>query len=385
MAQNQSESANLEIEYLIQASAFPFRQHNRDKLKALLLLIEVKRLHRFIQYHSIETLIFQQLKGEDATVVPKELLEQLKGTSQTYAMHKLAQAAALKKLNKLLLAHNIPFIFYKGLLFTDRVYGDISSRDFSDIDLIIQKSDLDALTALLIAEGYQPRITDERLREITLKYGCEFNFVKYENGHRLALEPHWAFFRSFINPPIKFSDLTIVSQEIKSLGIKTNGLSDEWMVLAMLYHHGGNDMWYSLKYVSDINRAVINLPKLDWDLIKDISKKHKLYFLVLISLSIANKVYNTPIPHSLITDCNRANIKTQTSHFIKFMKQNEKSKFAVDLGDRVFFHVKNMTNPLDRILILFRYGVYYIKSHKSLNFFQFTKSLYSRFSRTAAR
>ena len=102
--------------------------------------------------HRIRPVVFRVILN---SVAPDSTKEQLKRELQRITLQNFSIATETERLINLLEKENISIIPYKGVAYSKQFYGDISMRESSDIDLIINATDLPKTFAVFEKEGYQ--------------------------------------------------------------------------------------------------------------------------------------------------------------------------------------------------------------------------------------
>jgi hypothetical protein len=178
----------------------------------------------------------------------------------------LAQAArnfqltiALGEILRSFAEYAIEVIVFKGPAVAVMAYGQITCREFTDLDLLVRPGDIDRARFVLrdlayrqISEGVQ---TDPNQKDI--------QFLRDED--RTLVELHWAF-----NPPNNRFPLEATGiwsrVQIANAGavpIPTLGIEDTLIYLCL---HAAKHRWISLKWTFDIARILTcKAAALDWD------------------------------------------------------------------------------------------------------------------------
>ena len=86
------------------------------------------------QYHGVLPLIYWHLRATWPEAVPAVSLDDLRDHFHANAQYNLLLTGALLKLLRLFEAHNIPAMPFKGPVLTAMAYGNITLRQFSDMD-----------------------------------------------------------------------------------------------------------------------------------------------------------------------------------------------------------------------------------------------------------
>ena len=169
------------------------------------------------------------------------------------------QGAETERIILLLKKSNIEVIPYKGTAFSKQFFGDLISRENSDIDLIIQPDDLPAAIQILKEDGYSPELDDiyQYLGAKYFDYFKDYNFNKFKGDIRhFHVELHWAIAENEVGINAKVNTLLYQANE-QIVFFKTNmrGLDPTAHFSAMLIHHSIKDTFKFLKNIIDISQG----------------------------------------------------------------------------------------------------------------------------------
>src|SRR5262245_35525258 len=111
--------------------------------------------------------------------VPAEVLGSFREESLNNSRSNLALTGVLFRLLDLFEANDINGIPYKGPALAASAYGDVSLRQFADLDLILHKKDVLRAKQLLVARGWRPEFELTRAQESAfLEHYYDYAFVK---------------------------------------------------------------------------------------------------------------------------------------------------------------------------------------------------------------
>src|SRR5262249_36016098 len=115
-------------------------------------------------------------------LVPQELLRSLQHYYCTVVVHNARMATALVEIIGILQKRAIPVRPLKGPTLAALAYGDITLREFGDLDLLIRKRDLAAAIDALTAQNFvhstsdraDGRVQSERKYHVLRRSGDDF-------------------------------------------------------------------------------------------------------------------------------------------------------------------------------------------------------------------
>ena len=201
----------------------------------------------------------------------------------------LRQIASIERIKRdflestdLLRERRIPFLALKGILLGRLLYGDYAMRGFEDIDLAIEGAKYDDAVALFLSHGYVHRTGDYRDKSVEV-----FTCVR----HRTTLEAHFSIatadrFGGF------YLDLWDKPQEIEFEGRLFLIPRLEPYLIFLLIHLARHLDSPRAIWIEDIRRMLENFgADLDWSLIEDAARKHRLANSLSIAMRLCNGVF----------------------------------------------------------------------------------------------
>ena len=139
-------------------------------------------------HHGLMPLLCHHLGAVAPEAVLPPAWEHLQRLFHTNACQNLVLTTELLRLLTLFESHGIAAIPYKGPALAVTLYGDLSLRQFDDLDILIGQQDALEAAALLRAQNYRPLFSlPPRKRAIFLRR--EMAFV-HPNGRNIV-ELHW--------------------------------------------------------------------------------------------------------------------------------------------------------------------------------------------------
>ncbi len=156
----------------------------------------------------------------------------------------------------------IGFATFKGVALSATLYGDISRREFNDIDIIVRPSDLDAAQSALESCGYRAAQGNGReWRKAFLGYQRQYVFVRTDST--LAVDLHWDFFPHDFAFPLETSDIWRRLDHVSIAGRMVPTLDPETLAIYLI-GHGAKEGWKSLGWVCDVAEFYVRCPEVDW-------------------------------------------------------------------------------------------------------------------------
>lgn len=248
----------------------------------------------------------------------------------------------------LLEQNNITAYPYKGVLLSKTLYGDYTSREISDIDLLIRKEDFFKTKELLSSIGYAPRYSNDtrRFYEHMLETDCEYKCAKAVGKTQNKVELHWSPTHDMLDVPLDndtfFKNGTVTN--IQNNEINALELHDH--ILTILVHHGVNDVWRSLRHLIDWAK-VLEHETINHDLLNEKIQRVRLNETALMGTSMCHLLFGTNSNFSTNTDKANSILK----HTLTFPLINKKKTSLTNF--RLQLQLKD--NAKDRVRLMRKY------------------------------
>jgi hypothetical protein len=251
--------------------------------------------------------------------VPLRVLQQLRDKSRESMLKSLKYAGEMATISDNLLNAGILHYAFKGAALSLQLYGNCTSRQFRDIDLLVDPKDTQKALILLLKEGYKiinPDFPDSLVKQAQY-YNWYMELCLHHASKNITVELHWSLV--YLKPEIlayPFPCL-IGNLEELTLGNKRIPTFHKNFVLLHLLQHGSMHNWFRLFWIRDII-AILNTWEIDWSYIIENSRRYHFERSVQQGLSLAalldeNVIVKIPpfllddssIQHRLVSDAQR--------------------------------------------------------------------------------
>ena len=188
--------------------------------------------------------------------------------------------------------NHIDCIPFKGPVLTKLAYGDVISRQYVDLDILINMKDFKSVVNLLNKLHYNSKlnydISIEKIKDVL----SDHLFIKKESN--INIEIHNKLFS--INFPIDIPPTSFFNNQqtinINNTDVKT--FSNEYL-LFYLCLHGCKHLFSRLSWLLDIHK-IINSLDIDWKEFIQIVEVHNTKSLVYTSLFLSETLFKTKLP-----------------------------------------------------------------------------------------
>ncbi len=305
---NSSLATHPEIQILLCCATTQIESETASRLKALVQEnIDWVKLTQLAQQHRVMPLLYSNLNAICPQAVPKDILNQLLVNFRTNTRRSLLLSAELVRLLNLFEAQAIPALPFKGPVLAASAYGNLSLRQFSDLDILVRPQDIEKAKALFLSEGYRMKI--ERI-EVTQEQEAAFvrsqsihqfvreaayPFIHHEKG--VTAELHWGIMPQYFCFPI--DSLAWEQSEFVSIaGNKVPNLSPE-ITLLMLVGHGTKDCWTQLARICDIAELIRSHPQLNWTKLIEQARIKGGQRMLFLGLMLARNLLGASLPEEV--------------------------------------------------------------------------------------
>lgn len=248
-------------------------------------------------YHGVGSLLHRNLSACCSHLVPTESLTQLRQRAKAGALLNRLLSQELVLLCEAFEAHGVPVMPIKGATLAASVYGDLSLRDFNDLDLLVPEGSIAAAQAVLLALGYGREDPSSDPGETGHEGEPYHVFLKKRTLFRVDLQyvmAHQHFMFRLDRPQLWRHRRPVV------LANKTvQGLAPEDLLIVLCVH-GSKHAWEALKWVCDVAELLRSHQHLDWDRIFSNASTWRCRRLVYMGLSLAHLVLDAPLPEVVL-------------------------------------------------------------------------------------
>jgi hypothetical protein len=245
-------------------------------------------------------LVFHRLKSLPPGTLPEAEWALYREMYLVNGQRNLRLARRLVQVLDLLKSRGIRVLPLKGPILALRAYGDLSRRQITDLDFLIQGTDVEKVYAVLGEAGFrtEPPLTPRMVGHLA-RTGKDF-WVR-DPGTQLD------FHQQIPEGPPSFRLKEMLWEDLRSLeilGCRTAVLSPENGLLLLLIH-GTEHGWDTLKVTADLGYFIRANPDLKWDLAIERARKLRGLRIMALGLTLAERLLGLPIPPALQEILNR--------------------------------------------------------------------------------
>lgn len=295
---------NSEEQLLMTAARVSLDAKGRDQVRQLVGGgVDWDRLLRLAGMHQVVTALYHTLAGCCADLVPPAILERLRKASHANSFSNLNQTRELVRLLRLFSQNGVAVLPFKGPVLASAIYGDLGSRQFVDLDVLVDPQDVERVMALLDAEGYHLEMNLSGLREASFRY-AEHHYGANRPDIGVRVEIHWAVSPLHVHYGVDPGQLFPVAVPHTLFGTTVRSLPGDELLL-LLCVHGSKHFWACLKWVCDIAELLRVRPDLDWKRTLQLARARGCERMLFLGLRLASDLLGAEFPEAVASAVRR--------------------------------------------------------------------------------
>jgi Uncharacterised nucleotidyltransferase len=244
-------------------------------------------------HHGIFPSLYCCLSHVAPDVLPPAFLQEIQDLYRAHAQRNLKITRELLRLLALLENHGLAALPFKGPVLAQVAYGDVTLRQFVDLDLLVRRADMPRIKKLLLSLGYRlDHAYTAKQEEVHLHHANEFSF---SHPDKTRLDVHWRFVPLCLGggPDVDLAFARRVPLNLMGKTVYTLSPTDHLLVLCL---NGAFDPYALLSQISDVAHFIRSQPTLDWETILHEAETVGLRRVVLLRLSLAQEILEAPVP-----------------------------------------------------------------------------------------
>lgn len=240
---------------------------------------------------------------EEADIGPSDLRvdpgawSHWRSVSERYGLFGLLLLRELRRLSSALRASDLPFAAWKGPVLAEELYGDVTLRPSTDLDLLVPRSRVGAAAEVLAEHGYAPEAGWEALdRRVRRSLGYAAGFYHEDRG--VTVELHWAIAPRRVPAPFRTREaLDRIEPDSNESALPVLAPPDRLLAHAV---HGLRHKWGRLGWIEDFARLADRAPEPPWEAVRRSASDAGLEVAVQTAIRVARLCYRPELPTEII-------------------------------------------------------------------------------------
>lgn len=287
-------------------------------------------LIRLANQHGILPIVYKTLKKiveddpnfiQHSTFNIQHFLSELKPYYMSIVQRNMLMTTELINIIKLLRENQIEALAFKGPTLSQMAYGDITLRQFSDLDILIKRSDISSMIDLMIANDYTPILDlGTGLKETITDALNVIGF--YKSSTNSLIEVHWELLSK--NYAITWDEDTLWDSKKNVININGTDIPVLPFEQQLLYLciHGSKHLFERLEWICDIDKSIRKNPNIDWPYLVHEAKEMGVERMLYLGLTLCQYFFRLELPKFI-----QENI-TQNKSVEKLISKIIKTNFA---------------------------------------------------------
>ena len=258
--------------------------------------LDWERLLHLAEHHGVNPQVYLRLSAADR--VPAGPIKTLSQAFQRNARQTLWLTRELLRILEHLQSRGLAVLPYKGPVLAEVLYGNVTARQFSDLDLLVHTADVAAIKAALLELGYVPGTAlTARQERAHLGSGYEYTFDSPHGGNLLEIQ--WQMLPRFYAVGLDVDSLFRRAILVSVAGKSMPALSPEDLILVLCVH-AAKHMWVQLSWLCDIACAAQSQP-IDWPTVVQRAEHLGIERIVNVTFLLAHQLLGAALPLTIAT------------------------------------------------------------------------------------
>lgn len=249
-----------------------------------------------VKHHRVYPIVYMNLKKISHDGVPLYVVKELSRLYKNNTIQMLHLTGEMEHVNKVFFEKGVRTLFLKGPILATTLYGDVSLRTSSDLDILIPLNQLKKVEKILLENGY---LKDDYIESVLNDWKWRHHHITFFHpDKRIKLEIHWR-----MNPgPAKEPKFDELWERKKSKSSSINGYPVYYLgcedLFLFLVTHGARHGWSRLRWLVDIDK--INQKEIVWGETFKLLRKYQYFHLGGQSLILTSNLLNTKVDEEIM-------------------------------------------------------------------------------------
>lgn len=294
-----SASHRPERDLLLSCARTTMRHPIAERVRALVQQeIDWEHLLRTSISHGVAPLLYRSLTGTCPEAVPDRIMRQLRDYSYANALRNLLMTQELLKILNAFEAHHITAVPFKGPLLAESVYGDVSLRQFCDLDILVPRQDVVRAKEILVSQGYSLQFPLTRRQEACYLESRHHFSLRHRDGWPFV-ELHWRIRARYFSSRLDAEAFWHHLEPMSLRGKEVWAFSPEDLLL-ILCSHASRHFWTRLEWICDVAELIGVHKELNWQRLIGRARRLGAERMLFLGLSLASDVLGAALPEEVL-------------------------------------------------------------------------------------
>jgi len=288
-----------EIDLLLSCSRMSMNAERAERVGTLLRNeIDWEYLLHTSISHGVVPLVYRSLTSTCPEAVPEGTMRELRDYFYANALRNLLFTRELLKILSYFNAHRVPAVPFKGPSLAESVYGDVSLRQFCDLDILVPRQHVVRAKEILISQGYVPEFPLTRTQEASYLESHYHYDLRHSDG-RTLVELHWRIVPKYFSSRLDAERFWEYLEPISLGGKEVLAFSPEDLLL-ILCVHGSRERWARLEWICDVAELVGVHKRMNWQRVMDRARRLGSERMLFLGLFLASDLLGAVLPEKVL-------------------------------------------------------------------------------------
>lgn len=260
--------------------------------------LDWQHLLRWASFDRIMPLVAHHLLDLKPPSVPAGFLDPLRTLAWDHARSALVQSDELLRVLQRMEEAGLPALPFKGPVLSDLLYGDVSMRQFTDLDILVRPSDAAKGRSLLLSCGYRPRHIQEGPRgRAALRPQCHYQLVR--DDPRVGVELHWRVLPRALGDGLDPAHL-VERAGWTSLGGVQVRMFRRQDLPPVLAAHCSKHLCNCVQWIADLAELSKGMEEDDWAESLAVAERAGVRRMLLLCLFLSHELLATRLPERIL-------------------------------------------------------------------------------------
>ena len=264
----------------------------KEKLQDLLSHdIDWKAVTELAERHRMTPLVHKHVSSVAGNLLTHPDALPIAHRSRAIATRNLYLTRELLRILERLESEGVAAVPFKGPLLAISAFGNVSWREFDDLDILIKPRDIDKAKKVLTSMAYRPDREMTHAEE-TAFIRSEHAFHHFRDGDQVSVEIHWRLHDRYLSFPFDPTELWSGLSKAELFGKSVSCLNSEQLTL-FLCSHGAKHYWERLEWICCLPAIIRSTPGIRWPVVIEQARKMRGLRMLELGLLLASDLDNT--------------------------------------------------------------------------------------------
>ena len=289
-------TGNPEFDLLVACCADSSDKRQADRIPGTLSRsLDWERFLNLVDHHRVVPQVYGRLSTV-GHLIPARQLDALRMRYQNNVRKALWFTGELIRILDHFESLGIKALPFKGPALAQILYGEVTQRQFGDLDILVRAADVPRARAALLDLGYKPGVEfAAHHARAYIEAGYEYPFHSPHGPNLLELQ--WQILPRFYSVEFDVAGLLERAGEISLGGRPMRTLCAHDLLLALCVH-AAKHVWVQLSWLCDIAQLAKSR-ELDWSAIQGEARRLGIGRIVSLNLLLAHRLLGSPVPPAI--------------------------------------------------------------------------------------